>query len=123
MSRNTALNRMAPVSSSSRMHCKRGRAFVSTALSARPACRGKKKAMSAQVARKLTDADMWASFCVHKNSPQARMIRAAPVPMGAAYSPSPSASEPMFSIPPLRRVSSMALDIGTDEASHSGMAV
>ena len=43
--------------------------------------------------------------------------------MGAAYSPSPSASEPMFSIPPLRRVSSMALDTGTDEASHSGMAV
>ena len=123
MIRNTALNRIAPVSSSSRTHCRRGRIFDSTALSARPACRGKKNAMTAQVTRKLIDADMWASFWVHKNRPQARITSAAPVPMGAAYSPRPSASEPMFSMPPLRRVSSMALETGTMEASHRGMLV
>ena len=77
--------------------------------------------MTAQVTRKLIDADMWASFWVHKNRPQARITSAAPVPMGAAYSPRPNASEPMFSMPPLRRVSEMVLDVATPEASQSGI--
>ena len=75
------------------------------------------------MSRKLTEADMWASFWVHRNRPQARITSAAPVPMGAAYSPRLSTSERMFSIPPLRRVSSMVLDTGTMEASHRGMLV
>ena len=40
-------------------------------------------------------------------------MRAAPVPMGAAYSPSTSEMALMFRLPPLRRVSEMVLDTGT----------
>ena len=43
--------------------------------------------------------------------------------MGAAYSPSPSDREPMFRMPPLRRVWETVSDTGTPEASHSGMFV
>ena len=46
---------------------------------------------------------------------------AAPVPIGAAYSPSTSDRALMLMRPPLRRVSEMVLDVATPEASQSGI--
>ena len=66
---------------------------------------------------------MCTSFWVHSTRPQARMTSAAPVPMGAANSPSAMAREFRFRMPPLRRVSSMVLLTGTAEASHRGSGV
>ena len=105
------------------MPCRRGIRLLKRVLSARPTCRGKKKAMSPQVMRKLADAPMCTSFWVHSTRPQARMTSAAPVPMGAANSPSATAREFRFRMPPLRRVSSMVLLTGTAEASHRGSGV
>ena len=51
------------------------------------------------------------------------MTSAAPVPMGAAYSPSTSEIGLRFRMPPLRRVREMVSDTGTADASHRGMAV
>ena len=79
--------------------------------------------MRAQVTTKLTEALRRTSFCSQRKSPQARRMRAAPVPMGAAYSPSTSEIALMFRLPPLRRVSEMVLDTGTPVASHRGMLV
>jgi len=77
--------------------------------------------MTALVMRKLSVALRRMSFCTQRNSPQATSTRAAPVPMGAAYSPSPRERVLMLRVPPLRRVSEMVLDTATPEASQSGM--
>ena len=79
--------------------------------------------MRALVTKKLTVALRRISFCSQRKNPHAKITSAAPVPMGAAYSPSPSDREPMFRMPPLRRVWETVSDTGTPEASHSGMFV
>ena len=77
--------------------------------------------MRPAVMRKLREALSRTSFCIQRKRPQATSTMAAPVPIGAAYSPSTSDRALMLMRPPLRRVSEMVLDVATPEASQSGI--
>ena len=77
--------------------------------------------MAALAARKLTAAAGRRSFWASRNRAQASRISTAPLPMGAANSP--STKDQLFTVgrPPLRRVLLIPLTRATPEGSHRGI--